>query len=506
MPGLEPRPPLAYIVATDIPLQKENPMDRLLTLSGSELARMIRDGEITSTHAVETHIKHIQRVNPELNAMVATRFDQARAEAAEADAALAKSGAKKALPPFHGVPCSIKECFAFVGMPNTSGIVSRQDIAPEADATAVSRLRAAGAIPMGVTNTSEGCMWMESSNYVYGRTNNPYNPTRIVGGSSGGEGAIIGAGGAPFGLGSDIGGSIRMPAFFNGVFGHKPSGGLVPGTGQFPLAAGPALRYLATGPLARRAEDLWPLLNILRGPDGVDGGCEDMTIGDPKKVNFDKLRVLVVRGNGVNAVSAEMAAAQTGAAQALAKRGARIQETSFDAFRHSRDIWMSMLAQAGSQPFAEVIGEQKLGAALGELGKSILRRSEHTFPAIVLAVIERFPALMPARTEKFAKLGQELRAEFDEALGEDGIMLFPSYPNTAPAHNKPLFPPFNWVYTAILNVMEAAVTQTPLGLDSQGLPLGVQVAAPRGGDHLTIAAAIALEADLGGWTPPPRLA
>ena len=117
-------------------------------------------------------------------------------------------------------------------------------------------------------------MWMESNNRVYGRTNNPYDPTRIVGGSSGGEGAIVGAGGSPFGLGCDIGGSIRMPAFFNGVFGHKPTGGLVPGTGQYPHARGRALR--ASSPPARscrRAEDLMPLLRILAGPDGKDEGA-----------------------------------------------------------------------------------------------------------------------------------------------------------------------------------------------------------------------------------------
>src|SRR5207237_4871758 len=147
-------------------------------------------------------------------------------------------------------------------------------------APTVGGLRAAGAIPLGVTNLSELCMWMESNNRVYGRTGNAYDPRRTAGGSSGGEGAIVGAAGAPFGLGSDIGGSIRMPAFFNGVFGHKPTGGLVPNSGQFPMAHGPALRYLTTGPIARHAEDLMPLLRILAGPDGDDAGCVAMELGD----------------------------------------------------------------------------------------------------------------------------------------------------------------------------------------------------------------------------------
>ena len=176
------------------------------------------------------------------------------------------------------MPCTIKENFAFVGTPQASGLLARAHIINDHDAPAVARLRAAGAIPLGVTNTSELCMWMESFNKVYGITNNPYDPTRTVGGSSGGEGAIIGSGASPFGLGADVGGSIRMPAFFNGVFGHKPSPLLIPNDGQYPAATGEADRILGTGPLCRRAEDLELLVRVLAGdqahrlrdPAGVD--------------------------------------------------------------------------------------------------------------------------------------------------------------------------------------------------------------------------------------------
>src|SRR5262249_8717417 len=152
----------------------------------------------------------------------------------------------------------------------TGGLYARRGKPATRDATAVKRLRAAGAIPLGVTNVSELCMWMESANTVYGRTSNPYDLARTPGGRSGGEGAIVGAGASPVGLGSDVGGSIRMPAFFCGVFGHKPTGGLIPNTGQFPIAENDALRYLTTGPLCRRAEDLWPIVRTLAGPDGED--------------------------------------------------------------------------------------------------------------------------------------------------------------------------------------------------------------------------------------------
>ena len=208
-------------------------MKQLLTYSASQLAKIIKDQEVSSEDIVKLHIDQIKKVNPFLNALIKDRFTEAINEAIAADK-LIKSRAKEELPPFIGVPCTIKESFAFTGMPNVSGLVSRKGLIQKEDAETVNRLIRAGFIPLGVTNTSELCLWMETNNQVYGRTNNAYDQTRTAGGSSGGEGAIVAAGGSPFGLGSDIWGSIRSPAFFNGVFGHKPTGGLVPSTGHFP--------------------------------------------------------------------------------------------------------------------------------------------------------------------------------------------------------------------------------------------------------------------------------
>src|SRR3954451_9405936 len=179
-----------------------------------------------------------------------------------------------------------------LGMPNCAGLVSRRDWRSTENAPTVQRLLDAGLIVLGVTNTPELCLWIETENRTYGRTNNAYDPLRAAGGSSGGEGAAVGSGGSPIGLGADIGGSIRLPAFFNGVFGHKPSPGLVTNEGQYPVAEGEALRLLSTGPLCRRAEDLMPVLRILAGPDG-DG------LGDPADVGVEGLEVVVVEGDGV---------------------------------------------------------------------------------------------------------------------------------------------------------------------------------------------------------------
>ena len=478
-------------------------MDRILTLSARAIAKQIRQGEMTSNQAVSMHIDRIRRVNPVINAVVKDRFDTAIEEAKKADLFIQKKGTRD-LPPFFGVPCTIKECFAFTGMPNASGLVARKDVIASQDATAVRRIRDAGAIPMGVTNTSELCMWMESSNKVYGRTNNPYDPKRIVGGSSGGEGAIIGAGGSPFGLGSDIGGSIRMPAFFNGVFGHKPSAGLVPNTGQHPVAVNQALRYLTSGPLTRRAEDLWPLLQILAGPDGKDPSCVDMQLGDPSRVDFSKHKVFVVEDNGKMRVAPDMRSALRKAARAFMEMGATVKTIKIDKLKYSMEIWSSMLSAAGGPSFSELLGNGRPVNSLLELGKWAVGKSDHTLPAVILALIEKGPKLMPGAARRSLKLGGELKEELDEILADDSLLLFPSYPTVAPKHNKPLFPPFNWVYTAILNVMEVPVTQTPMGLNHQGLPMGVQVVAGHGNDHLTVAGALMLEQIFGGWAIPPN--
>src|SRR4051812_41974481 len=193
----------------------------VLHASALELAAAIRSGELTSREVVDAHIARLEAFQPRTGAVAVPRFDAARAAADQADAATEPSG------PLHGVPCTIKESFAVEGLPNAAGLVSRRDHRAPADAPTVALLRDAGAIPLGLTNTSELCMWIETDNKLYGRSSSAYDARRTAGGSSGGEGAAVGSGGSPFGLGADIGGSVRIPAFFNGVFGHKASPGLI---------------------------------------------------------------------------------------------------------------------------------------------------------------------------------------------------------------------------------------------------------------------------------------
>jgi fatty acid amide hydrolase 2 len=476
----------------------------LRSASASQLAAWIRARRVTSRAVVDAHLDEVERVNPELNAVVMPRFREARSEADAADERLAREGVSD-LPPLHGVPCTVKECFALTGMPQTSGLPSRVGFRPEQDATAVARIRAAGAIPMGVTNVSELCMWMESFNKVYGRTHNPYDLRRIVGGSSGGEGAIIGAGASPFGLGSDVGGSIRMPAFFNGVFGHKCSAGLISNAGQYPTGDGDAGAFLSTGPMARRAEDLPLLVRILAGADPRDPQSKDLPLGDAHAVDVASLRVVTIPDDGRTPVSRELRARQAAVARHLRGLGCRVEERRLPRLRSALEIWSSMLHDAQGTPFSTLLADGGEWRSLPELARLAAGRSPHTLPAVLLAVLEGLTDLMPERTAQMVAEGSALRAELDALLTGDTVLLYPPYASTAPRHDLPLLWPFLWVYTAVLNAMQLPVTQVPLGLDRRGLPLGVQVVGGHGHDHLTMGVALELERAFGGWVRPPRL-
>ncbi len=467
----------------------------MLTLSAIALARRIREGSVTSREVVDTHIARIEEVNTTLNAVVCERFSAARKEADAADERSRRDGPDE-LPPFHGVPCTIKENVALAGMPNTCGLVARKGVIAEHDAPSVARLRAAGAIPLGVTNVAELTAWTSSYNRVYGRTNNAYDPARTAGGSSGGEGAIVGAGASPFGLGTDVGGSIRIPAFCNGVFGHKPTGGLVPSSGQFPRYEGAQARINTTGPIVRRAEDLMPLLRILAGPHPGE-------LGQPSAVQLNKLRVLVVTSDGARpAVSPEMIAAMHQAAAALGGQGARVEHRGIARLRNALPAYLGRLLEEGPWPFALDIEPHRrpLTSAVRESIRLATGRSEHITPVVAVNILLSPLSGLPRVVQRQAEAARSLRDEIESMLGDDGVMLYPTATDVAPPHGKGGV--LNFRFPPIFNALETPVTQVPLGLGQEGLPLGVQVIAPRGQDHRSIAVAMALERALGGWIPP----
>lgn len=466
-----------------------------------DLAALVRRREVSPLEIVDAHIRAILAWNPVINGVVAHRYEDARREARAQQETLVHVEPDD-LPPLFGVPCTIKECIGVEGMPWTAGSLLRKDIKAGRSATAVRRVVEAGAIPLAVTNMPEMAMWMETDNLLYGRTNNPWDPTRIPGGSSGGEAAIVGAGASPFGVASDVGGSIRMPAFFCGVFGHKASGGLVPSTGHFPTASPKAARFLSTGPITRSARDLHPILSVLAGDDGVDPACCDARpLADPAHVRVDRLTVHVVRDDGRTLPAPSIRAAQARAAAALEARGARVVQTMLPELKDAFDLWADSLKMTKDKSFEHLLGADHDVDLLRQLALVPFKRARHTLPALAFLALERVAARIDIVRGGYDK-ARAFKRRLEEFLGPDGVILFPTYATTAPLHGQVLKTPGAFVLSGIWNVLEVCSTQVPIGFDGEGLPTGIQVIGRAGNDATTIAVAMALEEDLGGWQPP----
>ncbi|XP_033113290.1 fatty-acid amide hydrolase 2-A-like [Anneissia japonica] len=481
--------------------------DEILLQSATRIAKRIRSRDIKCITVIEAYISRIQTINPDLNAIVADRFEGALEEARKIDEILDAPeldemySEKNA--PFLGVPLSVKEAFACIGLPNSSGLMSRKGMISESNAVVVANLKRAGCIVLGSTNTSELCMWYESANHIYGRSNNPYDLRRIVGGSSGGEGCIIGGGGSIIGVGSDIGGSIRMPCFFNGIFGHKPSPGIVSNDGQFPVAREKRLELLATGPMCRYAEDLEPMLRIMAGEESI----KELNL--EKRVNIKKLRFFSIDEGGeeylVSRIDPQLRQSQENVIQYFeSEYGIEVNRIKPHRFKYSTAIWSAKMSSSDTETFNALLnssGGAKVKPIL-ELIKSIFRMSNHTIPAIILAIFENVHKMPESTTGRLLRSCEKLRDEICNILGDDGVLFYPSHPKLAQYHNAPLFTPMNFTHTAIFNALGLPVTQVPLGLSKEGVPLGIQVVANKNLDRLTLAVARELEREFGGWRNP----
>src|SRR5688572_10026007 len=282
--------------------------DQFSAWSAAHVAKMIRDKQVTAVDVVNMCYARIDAVNPKINAVVAMCRERALAEAKEADAMLA---AGKSKGPLHGVPFTVKDSIDTAGVISTGGTLGRKDYIPGKDATVVARVREAGAILLGKSNTPEftlGGGARGTYNLVYGQTFSPYSIAYSPAGSSGGAGAIVAAGGAFFDIGSDYGGSIRGPAYVNGIAGIKPTYGRLPRTGHIVGYGGPFDNFQETGPMARRVEDLMLLMPIMNGPDNWDAAMAPVPLGDPMKVDLKKLRVAFYTTNGETETTPEIQA------------------------------------------------------------------------------------------------------------------------------------------------------------------------------------------------------
>ena len=332
-------------------------MSEIIYASAKSMARAIAEKEVSAVEVVEAHLARIEEVNPALNAVVMLAADRARAEAADADAALARGESKGAL---HGVPFTLKDSIDTEGVVTTGGTMGRKDFVPDADATVAARLRAAGGILLGKTNTPELTYAGETDNLIYGRTNNPFDLSRAPGGSSGGAGAIVCCGGAAFDIGSDTGGSIRGPAHYCGITGIKPNSGRVPRTGHIvPHSFGAVDSLTQNGPMARYVEDLALIMPIISGPDWSDPFIPPVPLGDPADVDISGLRVCFYTDNGVRTPTAEIMAAVRAAVAALDDVCASVEEDLPRVIAENPEI-AEMLRQGDGQA-----GAQRLLAKYG---------------------------------------------------------------------------------------------------------------------------------------------
>ncbi|XP_047535147.1 fatty-acid amide hydrolase 2 [Vanessa atalanta] len=478
--------------------------DDILKQPATEVARKIRTKQITSVDVVEACIRRIKDINPIVNCFVENRFELALQEAKKADE-IVRSGTKTVEQllqekPFLGVPFTTKDCVAVKDLHQTAGVVLRKDYIAEEDAEVIKLLRENGAIIIGLTNVPELCMWWETYNNIHGRTNNPYNTTRIVGGSSGGEGCIQAAAGSCFGIGSDIGGSIRMPAYFNGIFGHKPSRKAVSNHGQYPTSATEMQGdFLCIGPMTKYAVDLKPILKIISGEN-----CKKLYLDKP--VDIGKIKIFHQFSNNApmaTKVDPEIITAMEKVVEYFKlKYKITSEEKKIELLERSSPIWFATMKS--NIPFGSyIIKDYTYCSIFREIIKSLLGLSGNTLIGLFTALVDyEVVDLESEKYKHYRRLRDNLEDIFKEMLGDNGIFIYPAHPTPAPYHNQPLMRPMNFMYTAIINSLGFPATTIPLGLSSEGLPIGIQVIANHNNDRLCLAVAEELEKAFGGWIEP----
>jgi amidase len=452
------------------------------------LAARIRAGELSARDAVDECLTAIDAVNPELNAVVQLVPERARAEATAADE---RHAAGQELGPLHGVPVTIKDCFATAGIVTTVGTTGLRSFVPDTDDVTVARLRAAGAIVVGKTNCPELLMGFESDNLVYGRTVNPYDASRTCGGSSGGEAAIVGAGASPLGLGSDSGGSLRVPAHFCGIPTLKPTHGRVPITSEVFPSTGPFSRLRAIGTLAPTVDDLALALDVLAGPDGRDPSAAPVPLLDPTSVTVESLRIAAYTDDGASAPTPETVAAVEIAARVLEKAGASVEMARLPVAGEAVELYTGILGGDGGAGLRRVL------EAVGTTEPSPPIANMLAFLSADVPPASQYADTL-ARWDRFRLAAMEFLDRFDVVLSP--VAGVPALPHGTTFEHLSAF---GYVFTHNLTGWPAAVVRA--GTSPEGLPIGVQIAAGPWREDQALAVAKHLEAALGSF-PPPTIA
>lgn len=484
--------------------------------SATEIAAKIKAREISVYDVVTHFIAEQKRLNPKLNALVENHWEEAEEEALRKDEELKTL---KEVPAFFGVPFTVKEMFIIEGFKSTLGSIHRKDAIQKRTSTAVKRLQEAGAIVVGTSNVPELGFWYECENPVYGWTRNPYDLKRTSGGSSGGEASIIGSGASVMGIGSDVGGSIRLPANFCGIFGHKPSNRIVPLTGHFPLIEedcsklnDPRYPLTVVGPMARSAKDLRPLLEIMLGTDSMDPCTrKDFKLKAPV-TDWSGSTVWVLPSPsmmGVSRCSDEISQAVEMTGQYFESIGAQVKRMKADIFKDAFLLWSTALSEVQSDlTFEEnLFNKQKL-SVLNELFRNMTSKTQYTIPALGTVILERLQKsyarqLEPSHQVSLRRL-YEIRRKMATLLGDRNLLVMPTFPRTAPLRRGTYLRPFDFAYSGLMNALLLPASAAPVRLSSQGLPIGVQLIAAPDQDHICLSAAEVVESAFGGWKPPRK--
>jgi amidase len=463
-------------------------MDEIIYSSATELARAIREKEVSSEEVVGAFLARVEEVNPKINAVVQLTADAARARAREADEALSRGDVWG---PLHGVPVTIKDAFEMAGVVAAGGTRGRAQYVPQEDAAGVARYKAAGAVVLGKTNVPEVSLAFESDNLVYGRTKNPYDLTRTPGGSSGGEAAAIAAGMSPLGLGSDAGGSIRVPAHFCGIAGLKPTSGRTPRTGHFPPMGGLLDSIWQIGPLARRVEDLRLALPLLCGTDWRDPTVAPVPLGDPSEVKVKSLRVAFHTDNGIVSPTPDIADAARDAARILADAGAEVVEARPPVPDNAYEMLLGLYGADS-------------GAGLRML--LMLSGTDETH-ALMTRLLEVLGATSMTTAELTALVFQldAWRGQMLSFMRDYDLILCPPCARTAMPHGTTFDEDNQLVfsYTMIYNMTGWPGAVVRASASPEGLPIGVQLVARPWREDVALAAALEVERVTGGWQRPP---
>lgn len=458
-------------------------MDELLDAPVAEMARAVRERTVKAAELVRGFLDRIEKVNPELNAVVCSTADLALKYAAKYDSEQANGNLRG---PLHGVPMTIKDSLDTSDAVSTWGTLGRKDFQPGRDASCVSRLKAAGAILLGKTNTPEFTLAFQTDNLVYGETKNPHDTTRTPGGSSGGAAAIIAAGASPFDIGTDTGGSIRLPSHFCGIAGIKPTTGRVPCTGNALPSAGVIAPLSQPGPMARRVSDLTTILRIISGPDLIDPYAVDAVWRSPEDVRIEDLRIAFHTDNGIKTPDPDIVAAIRDACDVVRGTGMTVTEAAPSGIEMCGFIFSRVFTADG-----------------GEMLEALLEdcRTDTPSPRIQQNLDSGTPEISQREFARILTLWDNLRSSMLGFFEDFDVLICPVNAHTAiPLGSQEDLSAYTYTIAYNLTGWPGAVIRC--GTDGEGLPIGLQiVGAPFREDHC-LAVAGWLESRLGDFPPP----